>query len=150
MSSTSGEKIRFHYLNTSFNFPHRQILKAFILKLFRREGLIPDSIDYIFCDDEYLLQLNQLHLKHNNYTDIITFPLSKKGEPLIAEIYISIGRVKENAENFQIPFLLELYRVVFHGALHLCGYKDKLKVDVELMRKKEDQYLKLYLVPRGT
>jgi rRNA maturation RNase YbeY len=110
----------------------------------------PEAIHYIFCDDAYLLHLNQAHLKHNTYTDIITFPLSSKGEPVVAEIYISIDRVKENASKFQVPFLHELYRVIFHGALHLCGYKDKGKDEVELMRKKEDHYLQSYLVPRGT
>ncbi|MGZ5190780.1 MAG: rRNA maturation RNase YbeY [Flavisolibacter sp.] len=150
MSQKAGEKIKFHYLNTSFGFRHRNELKSFIMKLFSRENQVPDSVHYIFCDDEYLLQLNQHHLKHNTYTDIITFPLSKKGEPLTAEIYVSIDRVKENAQKFKVTFLQELYRVIFHGALHLCGYEDKTKADSELMRKKEEQYLKLYLVPRGT
>ena len=150
MAPNSDEKIKFHYLDTSFGFPNRQALKTFLLSLFRKEKTKPESIDYIFCDDTYLLQLNQQHLKHNTYTDIITFPLSLKGEPLVAEIYISIDRVKENALKFHVPFIHELHRVIFHGALHLCGFKDKTKEDIELMRKKEDQYLKSYFVPRGT
>ena len=150
MAPNSGEKIKFHYLDTSFVFPNRQALKTFLVSLFRKEKSKPESIDFIFCDDAYLLQLNQQHLKHNTYTDIITFPLSSKGEPLVAEIYISIDRVNENAQKFQVPFLHELHRVIFHGALHLCGFKDKTKDDIELMRKKEDQYLKSYFVPRGT
>ena len=100
MASNSGGKIKFHYLNTSFNFPNRQGLKAFLARLFHKENMNLDTIDFIFCDDAYLLQLNQQHLKHNTYTDIITFPLSPAGQPLVAEIYISIERVKENAIKF--------------------------------------------------
>ena len=129
MASNPGGKIKFHYLNTSFAFPDRQNLKSFILKLFRKESREPSSVHYIFCDDEYLLQLNQQHLKHNTYTDIITFPLSSKGEPLIAEIYISIDRVQENAQKFKVTYEEELHRVIFHGALHLCGFKDKKPAD---------------------
>src|SRR5688572_16537379 len=150
MISNSGGKIKFHYLDTSFNFPNRLGLKSFLNKLFRKEGIRPEAVHYIFCNDAYLLNLNRQHLNHNTYTDIITFPLSTKGEPLIAEIYISIERVKENALKFNVPFLHELHRVIFHGALHLSGYMDKKKAEIELMRKKEDQYLKSYLVSRGT
>ena len=150
MAQNSGEKIKFHYLDVSFPFPNRRDLKAFVIKLFHKEGKKLETLHYIFCNDAYLLQLNQTHLKHNTYTDIITFPLSDKKEPVIAEIYISVDRVRENAEKFDVTFLHELYRVIFHGALHLCGFKDKGKEQVRLMRKKENLYLKLYLVPRGT
>ena len=141
--------IDFNY-ECDFSLDNEEVIASWLSAVIVSENKKEGEINYIFCDDEYLLQLNQQHLKHNTYTDIITFPLSSKGEPLIAEIYISIDRVKENAEKFKVPFLHELYRVIFHGALHLCGYKDKGKAEVGLMRKKEDQYLKRYLVPRGT
>lgn len=150
MISKSGGKIQFHYLNTSFHFPNRRGLKSFLEKLFQKEDMKLGAVHYIFCDDAYLLNLNQRHLKHNTYTDILTFPLSTKGEPLIAEIYISVDRIKENAGKFGATFLNELYRVIFHGALHLCGYKDKSGTDIKLMRRKEDEYLTRYSVPRGT
>jgi probable rRNA maturation factor len=145
MASATGSKIRFHYLNISFPFPHRQHLKAFLIALFKKEGEKLEALNYIFCDDSYLLTLNQLHLDHNTLTDIITFPLSFNTEPIVAEIYISIERVRENAQKFEVSFHKELYRVMFHGALHLCGYKDKKPAETQLMRKMEDVYLKRYL-----
>ena len=81
---------------------------------------------------------------HDFYTDIITFPLSEKGEPIEAEIYVSTDRVKENAVVHGKTYKNEMYRVLFHGALHLCGYKDKKKSEILLMRKKEEQYLYLF------
>jgi rRNA maturation RNase YbeY len=83
-------------------------------------------------------------LQHDYYTDIITFGLSEKNQPIEAEIYISIDRVKENASNLSIAYQQEMLRVLFHGALHLCGYKDKSKADIKLMRGKEDFYIGLY------
>lgn len=101
------------------------------------------SLDYIFCSDAYLLKINQQYLRHNDYTDIITFELSATSQTE-GEIYISVDRVKDNAMKFETTFSHELHRVIFHGALHLCGYKDKKKQEVLLIRKKEDEYLKLY------
>ena len=143
-------KIRFHFEHQSFYFPHRIVLKNFLLILFKKEGFKVKAINYVFCTDRYLLQLNQTYLKHNTYTDIITFGLSEKNQPLIADIYISVERVKENALLFQTSFLKELHRIIFHGALHLCGYKDKRESDVKMMRFKEDYYLSKYFVPRET
>ena len=108
------------------------------------------SINYIFCSDDYLLELNKQYLNHNTLTDIITFELNAPGEPILSDIFISIDRVKENAKTLEIPFKQELHRVIFHGALHLCGYKDKKKEEQKLMRRKEDEYLNHYFVPRGT
>ena len=142
-------KIRFNYLEQSFHLPERTRLKAYILDLFKNEGVPVEEVNYIYCSDEYLLQINQNFLKHNTYTDIVTFQYSAQGEPVHSDIYISVDRVRENAAGFMAPFLVELYRVIFHGALHLCGYKDKTAGDTKLMRAKEDQYLSGY-VPRGT
>jgi rRNA maturation RNase YbeY len=122
----------------------RTRLKGFIRELFEREEQGLTHLQYVFCTDEYLLQINQEFLKHDTYTDIVTFELSPDPEVTQGEIYISIDRVKENAERYEVTENYELHRVMFHGALHLCGYKDKTKKDVELMRQKEDEYLKLY------
>jgi rRNA maturation RNase YbeY len=103
-----------------------------------------EEIHYIFCSDDYLLEINQQHLQHDFYTDIITFGLSDPGQPINAEVYISIDRVRENARKFHTPVNQELHRVIFHGALHLCGYKDKRRKDQVLMREMEDKYLHLY------
>ena len=100
-------------------------------------------MDYIFCSDEYLLHINQTYLQHDYYTDIITFELSDTRETE-AEIYISLDRVKDNAAQFGEPYQKEILRVIFHGALHLCGYKDKSAVEAALMRKMEDKYLALF------
>jgi rRNA maturation RNase YbeY len=88
--------------------------------------------------------MNKDFLQHDYYTDIITFGLSEKGAPVEAEIYISIDRVKDNARSLSESFKDEICRVIFHGALHLCGYQDKKKSEIALMRAKEDQYLRLY------
>lgn len=150
MSTAKEPSIRFHFIHPPLHFPNRTRLKSFLSVLFKKEGFKVEAINYIFCTDDYLLQLNRGYLKHNTLTDIITFGLSKPKEPLIADIYISIERVKENSQLFHSGFLKELHRVIFHGALHLCGYKDKKPSDIKLMRSKEDYYLHQYFVPRGT
>ena len=142
--------IQFHYLVEQFPFKDRNRLKSFIGELIRKEGHKVDHINYIFCSDDYLHQLNKSHLKHDTLTDIITFQLSDQQAPALADIYISTERVQENAQTFKAPFHRELHRVIFHGALHLCGYKDKKPADQKIMRLKEDQYLDLYFVSRGT
>lgn len=101
-------------------------------------------MNIVFCNDKYLLTLNMEFLKHDYYTDILSFPLSAKGKPLIAEIYISIDRVKDNARNLETSFREELHRVIFHGVLHFCGYKDKLPLDIKKMRSLENKYLTDY------
>lgn len=102
-----------------------------------------ESLNYIFVDDKRLLAINRDYLKHDYYTDIISFDLSA-GPSKTGEIYISIDRVKDNARQLGLSFKSELHRVVFHGALHLCGYKDKSARDSKLMRQKEEEYLALY------
>lgn len=137
--------IFFHYMADPFRFPDRSRLKRFLERQIRKEGRATEAIHYIFCTDEYLHQINLQYLAHDTYTDIITFPLSKKGKPLVADIYISVDRVRDNASNFNTTFLPELYRVIFHGALHLCGYKDKTAKETVAMRKMEDDWLRLYV-----
>ncbi len=136
--------VHFHFLHGSPGFRNRQQLKAFLLSIFRTEKTPINSLSYIFCSDKYLLGINQQFLQHNDYTDIITFNLAMGTAPVEGEIYISLDRVKENAENLDQYFYMELHRVIFHGALHLCGYKDKNAKDASIMRAKEDFYLKQY------
>ena len=137
--------IALHFLTRDFTLRNRSRLKDFVARLIRQEGHKTDHINYIFCSDAYLLQLNKEHLSHDTYTDIITFQLSPVGQPVLSDIYISIDRVRENAQSFHVPFSHELLRVMFHGALHLCGYKDKTPAQSKQMRQKEDHYLQRYL-----
>lgn len=124
---------------------NRRLLKLFIHELFAKEGKQLQSLDIIFCSDEYLLEINKQHLLHNYYTDIITFDLSDPNSTqTIGELYISVYRVKDNALTLQTQFSSELLRVIFHGALHLCGFKDKTAKDIKQMREKEEEYLALY------
>ncbi len=137
--------IAFHKL-VPVSLKNRKRLKAFIFSLFSKEGRELTEMNIIFCSDDYLLEINKQHLKHDFYTDIITFDLSKtKNGAISAELYISIDRVKENALALKGNFTYEVHRVIFHGALHLCGYGDKSKKDILVMRAKEDEYLSLYL-----
>ncbi|HPH99800.1 MAG TPA: rRNA maturation RNase YbeY, partial [Chitinophagaceae bacterium] len=136
--------IAFHQQNTHSKLSNRKTLKLFIQKLFKQEKMNLEQLDYIFCTDEFLLQMNQQYLKHNYFTDIITFNLSENTNTIVGEVYISIDRVKENAIQFNTSYVQELHRVLFHGALHLCGYKDKSKKDQALMRQKENFYLHQY------
>ncbi len=117
----------------------------FIPNIFRLEASATlESLNYIFCTDEYLIEVNQQFLQHDYYTDIITFDLSEQGGPIVGEIYISIDRVRDNARANATKVYEELHRVIFHGALHLCGYKDKKPAEIREMRAKEDYYLAKY------
>jgi len=102
-------------------------------------------LNYIFCDDDYLHEINVKYLDHDDYTDIISFENSV-GNILHGDIFISTERVQENAEKFNIEFEEELLRVMAHGLLHFCGYKDKTKEEASLMRKKEDEKIKMFHV----
>ncbi len=124
---------------------NRLLLKKFMIKTANKYKRPIASLNIIFCDDPYLLSINKQHLNHDFYTDIITFDLSlSPQDPIQAEIYISVDRVKDNASQLNIPFRKELHRVIFHGLLHLFGYKDKLKKDQLTMRTMEDTLLLLY------
>lgn len=135
--------IKFLNNDRRFYFSGKTQLKEFIEKLFKRESKKAGDVQYIFCSDEYLLQINKQFLQHDYYTDIITFDLGGIDE-VNAEIYISIDRVKDNVSKFSESYRTEILRVIFHGALHLCGYKDKTKSEITLMREKESEYLKRF------
>ena len=104
-----------------------------------------EQVQYIFCSDEYLLDINQQYLNHDYYTDIITFPLNRQKASIVSDIYISVDRIRENALNYAVSFEQELYRVIAHGMLHLCGYQDESEAEIKLMRSKEDHYLQKIL-----
>lgn len=137
-------KVRFHTADRRLQIPDKRILKECIETIFVKEKRPLSAVSYVFCSDDYLLRMNREFLAHNYLTDIITFPLSATNEPVEAEIYISIDRVKENARELDEPYQSEILRVIFHGVLHLCGYKDKKKSEIAAMRQKEDQYLRLF------
>jgi rRNA maturation RNase YbeY len=119
-------------------------LRDFLVWLAGREGYGIDELNFVICSDKFLLQINQAYLSHDYYTDIITFDLRETAGAIKGEIYISLDRVRENAKTWNQPVYKELHRVIFHGLLHLCGYKDTLKADQVLMRQKEDFYLEEY------
>jgi rRNA maturation RNase YbeY len=135
--------VHFHFDQIQIPLKNRIKLKNFITGIFSAEGFKLNRLDYIFCTDKKLLKINKEFLHHNTYTDIVTFDLSED-ESITGEIYISGERIHENAEKFGVTFEEELHRVIFHGALHLCGYKDKKAEEKTLMRKKENDYLKRY------
>lgn len=126
------------------NLKNKTRLKAFLKEQFAREGQGLKSLQYVFCSDDYLLEINQQFLQHDTLTDIVTFELGTDPRVTEGEIYISIDRVRDNAEKFKVSEEQELHRVIFHGALHLCGYKDKSKDQAAKMREKENECLQLY------
>ncbi len=137
--------ISFNKADKNATLGNRLALKAFIEKALKKEGMTIESLQYIFCSDKFLLDINKSYLKHDYYTDIISFDLSEVKGKLIGEVYISIDRVKDNAKTHKTILNEELLRVIFHGALHFCGYKDKKPADAKEMRAQENKWLKSYL-----
>ncbi|MCB0382234.1 MAG: rRNA maturation RNase YbeY [Psychroserpens sp.] len=131
--------ISFNY-ETDFELPYEHEFSSWISKVIISENCKEGDINYIFCDDEYLHDINLKYLNHDTLTDIISFDYSV-GKELHGDIYISIERVKENAEDFEVDFKDEIRRVMVHGVLHYCGYKDKTDDDQKLMRSREDYYI---------
>jgi rRNA maturation RNase YbeY len=140
------QKIQFYFLDRNPALKERTRLKLFIEKLFTAEQKKLGNLSYIFCSDEHLLTINKDFLKHDFYTDVITFDLSPTKNETEGEVYLSVDRIKDNAKQLGVSFKEELHRVIFHGALHLCGFKDKKKADKQQMRLSENKYLKLYFI----
>jgi rRNA maturation RNase YbeY len=140
-----GSTIFFNNADKSTSLRYRTGLKTFIKKQCLKEGVQIETLQYVFCSDAFLLDINKRYLNHNFYTDIISFDLSDQKGQLIGDVYISIDRVKENAKTEGNLYTHELLRVIFHGALHFCGYKDKKPADAKQMRFMEDKWLKAYL-----
>lgn len=138
------QQIRFNYADRTLTINPKCYMKEAVHNVFANEKKSYNKINFVFCSDKFLLQINKDFLQHDFYTDIITFPLSIDGQPIEAEIYISLDSVKQNAKKFSEPYELELVRVLVHGALHLCGYKDKSNAEKKLMRETESQYINHY------
>lgn len=136
--------ISFNY-ELDFELPNEQLYIDWISNVILSESKSEGEINYIFCDDDYLVEINQQYLNHDTLTDIISFDYSM-GNEIHGDVYISIERVKENAVDFNVSFEEELKRVLVHGILHYCGYKDKSEADELLMRSKEDEKIKLFHV----
>ena len=132
--------IEFHYEDTDFELPESNAVSTWIQSVITTEKHQLRHLNYIFCSDEYLHQINVEYLNHDTYTDIITFPFAES--PLVeSDIFISVDRVRENAISFNTTFESELRRVIIHGVLHLCGYRDKTEEEKKMMRKKEEEYI---------
>ena len=138
------QKINFYSLDRNPALKNRKKLKLYIEGLFAKERKKLGKLSFIFCSDEHLLGINKQFLKHDFYTDVITFDLSANESEIEGEVYLSIDRIKDNAKHVGVSFTEELHRVIFHGALHLCGYKDKKKEDVLIMRSLENKHIMLY------
>ena len=137
--------ISFQTLDINFKLKNKTILKHWIAAVIEKKKRRVDQLTFIFCSDEYLLNINKKYLNHNTYTDIITFDYSKADIklPISGDIFISIDRVKENASIYSKTFENELHRVMIHGTLHLLGYSDKTKIAKKEMTKQEDNCLKI-------
>lgn len=119
-------------------------LKDFLIKKLKSNKKTAELISIVFCSDDYLLKINQLYLKHNYFTDIITFNYSEKAGIINGELFISVDRVRLNAKDNDVSQNNELHRVIFHGVLHLLGFNDKTPDERAIMRKQEDKWLKEY------
>lgn len=136
--------ITFNYEN-NFVIENEDVYQNWISKIITSEGFSEGEVNYIFCDDDYLLNINIEYLNHDTYTDIISFDYTV-GNLVQGDIFISTERVAENALNYKVSFDDELQRVLSHGILHYCGFKDKTDEDVKLMRQKEDEKIALFHV----
>ncbi len=137
--------IQFYTEGLDFELESADKICTWISETIQEEGYNYNQISYIFCDDQYLHTINVDHLSHDTYTDIITFDYTDCTTTVSGDLFISIERVQENADILNIPFLRELYRVMIHGILHLCGYKDSSPEEEEIMRKQEDVYLDKFM-----
>lgn len=139
-------QIQFHFLSPC-TLRNRNKLKSFLIGKCTDQKLSSIDIQYIFVSDDYLLELNQNHLNHDYYTDIITFDNSNQPNHVISEIYISVERVKDNAVAYKTTFSNELHRVIFHGLLHLLGYDDRTTTLKARMTTMENAWISEYLSP---
>lgn len=136
------EELYLHLEDVSIELPLQSRLQQVLINMAEQENAPFRELNYIFCSDDYLLEVNRQHLNHDYYTDVITFPHLEQS--LCGDIYISTDRIAENAQNLGVSFDLELLRVMLHGALHLCGHTDTTPAAKQKMRKLEDQYLAVW------
>jgi probable rRNA maturation factor len=137
-------QINFFKEDTDFILKDKNKTRNWIKQTAKEEGYKVKEINYIFCNDEHLLQINKDYLNHDYYTDIITFDNSENGKIIEGDIFISVERIKENSQILKNEFDSELKRVIIHGILHLCGLKDKTPSEEQIMREKENHYLLKY------
>jgi rRNA maturation RNase YbeY len=136
-----------YFYNEDITFPFKgkkRLAGTQIKRLIDMENKKAGNISFVFCSDDFLLDMNKKHLGHDYYTDVITFDYTENSI-ISGDIFISVERVKENACKFGVPFSQELSRVMFHGVLHICGYGDKPEDEKRIMREKENFYLKTLL-----
>lgn len=132
----------YYNYETKFTLENETKVSDWISNAINSEGYELEEISYIFCDDDYLLEKNIKYLNHDTLTDIISFDYTI-GKQISGDIFISIERIKENCNEFNTEFIDELHRVIIHGVLHFCNFKDKTKEEKQTMRTKEDYYLSL-------
>ncbi|HOW30503.1 MAG TPA: rRNA maturation RNase YbeY [Bacteroidales bacterium] len=132
--------ITFNFQEVLLKLQQRQLLRKWLTETIIEAGYKPGDVNYIFCNDDFLLDINRKYLKHNTLTDIVTFDYSER-KILSGDIYISIERVAENARKFSNTFAEELHRVMVHGILHLTGQKDKTEIEKSEMRNSENRCL---------
>lgn len=133
--------INFFEEDTVFKPKNKNKIRSWLKQSINEEGFLLSELNFIFCSDAYLLQINQQYLQHDTYTDIITFDNSELEDEIVGDVFISIDRIRENAEKFGVNLADELHRIMIHGTLHLLGYKDKTASEKSLMNQKEDFYL---------
>lgn len=133
--------INFFEEDIAYTLKQKTAVRNWVTETIQVEGFKLKELNYIFCSDSYLLQINQQYLDHDTYTDIVTFDNSDIAKTITGDIFISIDRIRENAAKFGVTEANELHRVIIHGALHLLGYKDKSPADKKKMTLKEDFYL---------
>lgn len=137
----NAPEINFHLEIEGFSLENEDFLSQWLIGVCKKEGKALSVLNYVFCSDDFLLDINRKYLDHDYYTDIISFPL--KTDPIEGDIFISVDRVAENAKEYGVDFQMELQRVMVHGLLHFLGYDDHSEEEVKMMREKENEYLSL-------
>ncbi|MCX6213541.1 rRNA maturation RNase YbeY [Spirosoma sp.] len=133
--------IRFFNEDVPYKLPQKQAIRQWLKQQTEAEGFSVGDLNYMFCSDEYLLQVNRDYLQHDYYTDIITFDMSEEEGKIEGDVFVSVERVIDNANKLAVPAEQEMRRVLAHGLLHLCGYGDKTDEEAALMRLKEDEWI---------
>ncbi|MBC3783752.1 rRNA maturation RNase YbeY [Spirosoma utsteinense] len=136
--------IRFFNEDVPYKLPQKQVTRQWLKQQAEQEGYAVGELNFIFCSDEYVLQVNRDHLQHDYYTDIITFDTSEDEDRIEGDVFISVDRVADNAAQLAIAADQEMRRVLAHGLLHLCGYGDKTDDEVSLMRSKEEEWMSAF------
>lgn len=138
----ASRDIHFFSEDVDFTLKEKQKIRQWITGAITREGFSRvGELNFVFCSDDYLLEINQTYLKHDTYTDIVTFDSSESEDTIAGDIFISVDRTQENALAFGVSWRDELHRVIIHGVLHLCGYGDKTDAEQQKMTEMEDHYL---------